>query len=77
MSLIHNERTKLLATALNNSAVATIATAIIAPIASFLYGSSAVATRWWPWISLAWLLGGLRLHMAGQIVLGRLKNDEP
>jgi hypothetical protein len=46
MNLVHNERTKLLATGLNNVAVATIVTAIIAPIVGFLYGSpSAAATR--------------------------------
>jgi hypothetical protein len=37
MSLVHIERTKLLATALNNAAVAIMATAIIAPVAGFLY----------------------------------------
>ena len=48
MSLIHNERVKLLATALNNAAVATVVTAVIAPIAAFLYGSIVVASTWWP-----------------------------
>ena len=74
MSLIHNERTKLLATALNNTAVATVVTAIVAPIVGFLYGSpSATATRWWPLIGIAWLLVGIGLHMLAQIVLGKLK----
>jgi hypothetical protein len=76
MNLIHNERTKLLATALNNSAVATTVTAIVAPIVGFLYGSpNLAATRWWPLIGAAWLLVGLGLHILGQIVLGRLKDD--
>ena len=44
MSLVQNERTKLLATAFNNTAVATFATAIIAPMAAFLYGSNVIAT---------------------------------
>jgi hypothetical protein len=35
MSLVQNERTKLLATALNNVSVATIVTGIIAPIVGF------------------------------------------
>jgi hypothetical protein len=48
MSLIRNEQTKLLATALNNTAVATVATAIIAPMAAFLYGSNALVSSWWP-----------------------------
>ena len=38
MDAIYNERLRLLATALNNTAVAIFATAIIAPIAGFLYG---------------------------------------
>jgi hypothetical protein len=42
MSLVYNERTKLLATALNNTGVATVVTAVIAPVAAFLYGSAAI-----------------------------------
>jgi len=77
MSLVYNERIKLLAVALNNAAVATVAAAIIAPMAGFLYGSSAIASSRWPFIGLAWLLGGLSLHVVAQLVLGRLKDDKP
>jgi hypothetical protein len=74
MNLIHNERTKLLATALNNTAVATMVTAIIAPIVGSLYGSpSAAASKWWPLIGIVWLLVGLGLHVAAQVVLGKLR----
>ena len=73
MELIHNERMKLLATALNNSAVATIVTAVIAPTASLLYGLTAIATGWWLAMALVWFLGGLSLHITAQLVLGRLK----
>jgi hypothetical protein len=73
LSLIYNERTKLLATALNNMAVATMATAIIAPIAGIMYGSASFRTAWWPLFGLVWFLVGLGLHIAGQGVLGRLK----
>ena len=48
MSLVRNERIKLVATALSNTAVATVVTAIIAPVAGFLYGSSPIASSWWP-----------------------------
>jgi hypothetical protein len=73
MSLIQNEQTKLLATALNNTAVAVFATAIIAPVAGILYGSSAAGSSWWPLMTLAWFIGALSLHMAAQLVLRRLK----
>jgi hypothetical protein len=74
MNLVHNERTKLLATALNNTAVATVVTAIVAPIVGFLYGTpTAAASKFWPLIGLIWLLVGLGLHAVAQGVLGRLK----
>ncbi len=74
MSLIHNERTKLLATGLNNIAVATIVTAIVAPVAGFLYGSpTAAATKWWPLIGIIWLFVGATIHLAAQFFLGKLR----
>jgi hypothetical protein len=73
MSLVHNERIKLLATALNNTAVAIFAAAIIAPVAGFLYGSIQTASVWWALMGLAWFLGGLSLHITAQLVLGRLR----
>jgi hypothetical protein len=45
MSLKHNERIKLFATALSNTAVATVVTAFIAPMATYLYGSSSVSAQ--------------------------------
>lgn len=75
--LVFNERIKLLSGALNNTAVATLAAAIIAPTAGFLYGSSAIASSYWPFIGIAWFLAGLSLHVAAQFVLGRLKDDKP
>jgi len=74
MSLAYNERIKLLATALSNMAVATVVTAIIAPVVGFLYGSpTATATRWWWLIGVVWLLVGVGLHIAAQVVVGRLR----
>jgi len=73
MSLVRNERIKLVATALSNTAVATVVTAIIAPVAGFLYGSSPIASSWWPLMGIVWLLAGLSLHIIGQLVLGRLE----
>jgi hypothetical protein len=61
MNLVRNERIKLLATALNNSAVATVATAIIAPMAGFLYGSSPIAGSRWGITELGLVIGWVKL----------------
>jgi len=74
MNLIHNERMKLLATGLNNLAVATLVAGILAPIAGVLYGtSSASGNRGWLLVTLIWLCAGFGLHVLGRIVLGRLR----
>jgi hypothetical protein len=73
MSLVENERTKLLATALNNTAVATIVTAVIGPIAGFFYGLTSLTSRWWFVFWVLWFLVGMGLHLFGQAVLGRLR----
>jgi hypothetical protein len=58
-----NERTKLTATAINNVAVTTIATALIAPAVSFVYGPPA-----------AWCAAGVVLHLTARGILGRLRS---
>lgn len=58
MNLIQNERVKLLATALNNVAVATVVTALIAPAAAFLYGSGHASTNYWWRVGAAWFVIG-------------------
>lgn len=74
MSLVQNERIKLTATALNNIAVATVVTALIAPTASFLYGTAnPTAGRWSIAIGLAWLVGGGTLHLAARWTLRSLQ----
>ncbi len=74
MSLVENERTKLVAAALNNTAVATVVTAVIGPIAGALYGfSNAAQNRSWFLVGLLWFLIGIGLHFLGQMVLGRLR----
>jgi len=75
MSLVINERTKLTATAINNVAVATIATALIAPAVSFVYGSPATGPHgWWFLIALAWCAAGVVLHLTARGILGRLRS---
>ncbi len=74
MSLVRNERLKLVATALNNTAVATIITAVIGPIVGILNGASGtVVTAWWVFSGILWFLAGIGLHLVGLKVLGRLK----
>lgn len=74
MSLVHNERIKLLATALNNMAVATIITAIVGPIVGILNGSpGATITAWWVFSGVLWFLAGIGLHLVGRGALGRLR----
>jgi hypothetical protein len=72
--LIHNERTKLLAAAVNTTAVATIIAGVIAPMAGLFYGSSSISVgAWWVFGSALWLLVGFALHLVAQVVLGRLR----
>ncbi|GEO80624.1 hypothetical protein [Pararhodospirillum oryzae] len=74
MSLIQNERTKLLATALNNIGVAIIVTGVVAPAVATLYGGTLPgAGHWWFVVAAGWLLAGIGLHILAHINLGRLK----
>ena len=74
MSLIENEKTKLIAAALNNTAVATVVTAVIGPIAGAFYGfANAAPNRFWFLIGGLWFLIGIGLHYLGQLTLTRLR----
>jgi len=73
VSLVYNERTKLLATALSNTGVATVVTAIVAPVVGFLYGTPAPVGPWWWLVGVVCLLVGVGLHILAQVLLGRLK----
>lgn len=65
---LHNERTKLLATALNNLALAIIVVGFVAPaISGQLHGGGQAAA------TLAWISGGIILHFFAQTVLGSLR----
>jgi hypothetical protein len=65
---VHNERTKLLATALNNLALAIVVAGFVAPAISgqLRGGSQTVAT-------LACIIGGIILHLFAQAVLGGIR----
>jgi hypothetical protein len=64
---IHNERVKLLATILNNAALAFIVAAFIAPAAS-----GHLDLGWHIITILAWVGFGVSLHFSARAVLGRL-----
>jgi hypothetical protein len=65
MSLLHNERTKLLATALNNLGVGAIMAGIVAPVVNGMLGDPAHIA--------GWLMLGFDLIAMAQFVLGRLR----
>ena len=64
MRLVHNERTKLLATALNTTGVGAILAGIVAPAANGTLGD--------PSHIIAWVGLGLDLILMAQAALGRL-----
>jgi hypothetical protein len=75
MDLIFNDRIRLFATLLNNIAVATIVTSIIAPAVSYFYGVGGLSPdRTWLLIALDWITLGLGLHSAALFVLGSLRS---
>ncbi len=45
--LVHNERIKLLALALNTSGIAVLVTGAVAPTVGAFYGTLADVPRWW------------------------------
>ncbi|KAA2242237.1 hypothetical protein [Salinarimonas soli] len=76
MSLIHNERTKLSATALNGVAIACIVAGFITPLAAASFGVQGPLHVGVPATLLAalgWLGAGLTLHFAARRILGRLE----
>ena len=75
MSLVQNERTQLLASALNGAAVGSITAGLIAPIIATVLGLPGTQERFGTivFVILFWLSAGQNLRMIGQFVLGRLK----
>lgn len=74
LSLIHNERLKLLATGFNNLGIASIVSGFLAPAGAQLYGTMAVEDAW-RGVALftIWLSLGVLLMCYAQSVLGGLK----
>ena len=75
MSLIENERTKLLAGALDRASTACITVGLLAPVAAVLYGATGalLAPVGFAVISSAWFLMAVVLHLTARRILGGLK----
>jgi hypothetical protein len=71
--LVSNERARLTATALNNSAVAAMITSVVGPAASDLYGIAAPKSPYWWAFGLAWIIIAASLHLAARKAIGDLQ----
>ncbi len=75
MSLVRNERTKLLANALDRASTACFTVGVLGPAVAALYGvggPGAVPAAVIAFGSLFWLLAAVVLHIIARAVLGRL-----
>lgn len=76
MSLIHNERTKLTANALDRASTACLTVGVLGPSAAALYGVGATSPASSLLIaagSLFWLAAAAVLHLLARKTLGRLQ----
>ncbi|MBB4064565.1 hypothetical protein GGR23_001752 [Gellertiella hungarica] len=74
MSVVWNERTKLLANALGRASTACLTVGVLAPTASALYMGANGPANLAPLVAAfcGWLFSALVLHLAARRVLGRL-----
>jgi hypothetical protein len=74
LGVVHNEQTKLTATALNNIAVATVIAGFLGPVLALRLDSATVqADAITVLASATWLLAGWILHLVARLVLLGLK----
>lgn len=73
MSLIHNERVKLLAGWLDRASTAALTVGVLAPMAGYLYGATTITLRPLVTLSVIWLVLAGGLHALARFALGRLK----
>ena len=75
MSLIHNERTKLLALAFNTAATSAFTVGVLAPVAAAFYdfGASRQPPKAVILGAFLWIGASVVLHLAARRVLGWLK----
>jgi hypothetical protein len=76
--LVHNEKAKLLANALDRASTACLAIRVLGPLAAAFYSVSGFATGFWPFVvgALAWLIATFALHIEAQRVIGTMREDE-
>ena len=74
MSLVHNERTKYLATLVNTVAATSIGGGVIAPLVAVTYGvPGPIGGYGTLLVSVAWFGTGIALHFGVRRILGRLR----
>ncbi|WP_172122753.1 MULTISPECIES: hypothetical protein [unclassified Devosia] len=75
MSLIFNERTKLLANAMDRASTACLTVGVFAPVAAIVYGATGTAMASWAFVlgTISWLSAAAILHIVARLTLGRLK----
>ena len=75
MTLIDNERTKLIANALDRASTACLTVGVLAPVAAIIYGASGTAMTSWTFVlgASCWLLACVVLHLLARLLLGGLK----
>jgi hypothetical protein len=74
MSLVHNERRKLTASALNGVAIATLTAGLIAPLVAVSYGvSGARGGVYFAVTGSIWFFTAVALHWIARRLLGGLK----
>lgn len=70
-ALIDNERTKLLANALDRASTASLTVGVLAPIAAVIYTVPATGTE--PWVFMlggtVWFSAAIALHLIARLVL--------
>jgi len=72
-TVIRNEKRKLAAAALNNIAVATVVTGLVAPVIALGYQFSAPHGRFWIAFPVLWLVAAYIIHQIARRQLERLE----
>jgi hypothetical protein len=73
MSIVHNERIKLLAGTLNTMGIAMAVTGAIAPVVGAIYGTMPPMPLWGRiFAGMVWFSAGAIIHLVAQLTLGRL-----